>query len=249
MAKRLKKLGQILLPRPARRRILRHTRRPAVGKVNFGELRRVKPISRVWGGDRGLPIDRYYLEKFLSTYAHDVQGRVLEVGDNTYTKKFGGQRVTQSDIVHTESDHPNITFVADFANAPHLPSDAFDCVICTQTLQYIPNLTAAVCTLYRILKPGGILLVTVPGISQIYRDKSNRWVDYWRLTTLSARWLFNEVFGATQVSVTAYGNVLAAIAFLHGLAAEELQTRELDHLDPKYELLITIRAAKARTIS
>jgi len=38
--------------------------------------------------------------------------------------------------------------------------------------------------------------------------------------------------------------VLAATAFLNGLATEELRKEELDHYDPHYQLLITIRARK-----
>jgi hypothetical protein len=43
-----------------------------------------------------------------------------------------------------------------------------------------------------------------------------------------------------------HGNVLAAISFLHGLAAEELRPEELDHRDTDYELLITVRARKSK---
>jgi len=38
--------------------------------------------------------------------------------------------------------------------------------------------------------------------------------------------------------------VLAAVAFLHGLAAEDLRPEELDYHDADYELLITVRAIK-----
>jgi len=101
---------------------------------------------------------------------------------------------------------------------------------------------AAIFNLYRILKPGGILLATFPGISQISRYD----MDRWRFTTLSAQKLFEEVFSPVNVTVASYGNVLAANAFLHGLAGEELRPQELDHQDPDYELLITVRAIKSK---
>jgi hypothetical protein len=41
--------------------------------------------------------------------------------------------------------------------------------------------------------------------------------------------------------------VLAATAFLHGLASQDLRSEELDHLDPDYQLLITVRAMKPGT--
>jgi SAM-dependent methyltransferase len=244
MQTQLKPLVRQVLPAPVRRWILLHTRRPPVGRVHFGDLRRVTPVSRDWGGGRGLPVDRYYVEQFLGTRQVDIRGRVLEVGNNVYTRRFGGDRVITSDILDVDDDNPKATFVADLTRAEHIPSDIFDCIICTQTLQLIFDLKAAIRTLHRILKPGGVLLVTVPGISQIARPEMDLWGDFWRFTELSARYLFEDCFPAEHLEVKALGNVLAAVAFLHGLVAEELDPEEFDHVDDDYQLLITIRAHK-----
>ena len=237
-----------VFPEATRRWIRRQQRRlsrwPPVRWVRLGSLRRLQPISNVFGLDRGLCIDRYYIERFLSAHASDIQGRVLEIGDDTYTRKFGGNPVTKSDVLHAVEGNPKATIVADLTCANHVPSNIFDCIIFTQTLQFIYDVQAAVRTLYRILKPGGVLLATFPGISQISRYDMDRWGDYWRFTTLSAKRLFEEVFPPENVEVQAYGNVLTAIAFLHGLASEELRRKELDYHDADYEVLITVRAVK-----
>jgi SAM-dependent methyltransferase len=172
--------------------------------------------------------------------------RFVEIGDDSYTKRFGGSRVTRSDVLHVQEGNPRATFVGDLASAEHIPSDAFDCIILTQTLNLIYDMKAAMRTLYRILKPGGVLLATVPGISQI---ETGPWKDtwYWSLTILSARRMAEEEFPADRVEVESHGNVLAATAFLMGLAAEELDWRELEHQDPFYQLLITLRAAKPQS--
>jgi SAM-dependent methyltransferase len=219
--------------------------RPRPGLVRFGSFRRFTPISQVFGFDRGLPIDRYYIEKFLSARAADIRGHVLEVGDATYTRKFGGDRVTKADVLHAIAGNSDATIIADLTSAEEIPSDAFDCVVLTQTLQFIYDIRAAVRSLYRILKPGGVALATFPGISQISRYDMERWGDYWRFTTLSGKRLFSEFFNEENVAVNSYGNVLATIAFLHGLAAEELKQSELDYQDPDYEMLITVRALKS----
>jgi SAM-dependent methyltransferase len=241
-------VARFLLPershRWARRQQLRFGCWPPRGSIRFGTLRRLRPISRVFGFDRGQPIDRYYIEKFLLAHAQDIRGAVLEVGDEAYTLKFGQDRVTKRDVLHIEPDHPRATVVADLTHADGTPSDAFDCIIFTQTLQVIYDVRAAVRTLHRLLKPGGILLTTVPGISQISRFDMNRWGEYWRFTTLSTRRLFEEVFPSANVSIEAHGNVLAAVAFLNGLAAEDLRPEELDYHDADYQLLITARAVK-----
>jgi SAM-dependent methyltransferase len=218
------------------------------GARRFGSMRRLSPVSRTFGFDRGLPIDRYYIESFLVDHLRDIRGRTLEVGDNTYTSRLGGGRVVQSDVLHAQAGNPNATIIADLSRDEGLPPDAFDCIILTQTLQMIYDLRAAARQLYRALKPGGVLLATVPGISQISQYDMERWGDYWRFTSLSARRLIEEA-GSMEVTVRTYGNVLAAIAFLHGLAADELREKELNYSDPDYELLIAIRAVKAEMAS
>jgi len=212
--------------------------------VRFGDLRRQIPVSRNFGFDRGLPIDRYYIENFLEHHASDIRGRVLEIGGNTYTMRFGADRITRSDVLHLSDANPMVTIVGDIASADHIPSDSFDCVILTQTLQYIYDVPAALRTVARILRPGGVALVTVPGISQIPQGYwETTW--YWAFTTASAQRLFEQVFPASSLAIRAHGNVLASIAFLEGLAMEELNREEIEFSDPEYQTLITVRAVKA----
>ncbi|MFQ4139743.1 methyltransferase domain-containing protein [Nodosilinea sp. PGN35] len=218
-------------------------RSPQAGRIKMGDLRRLSPISRHFGYDRGLPVDRYYIENFLKRYSQDIQGRVLEIGDDSYTRKFGENRVTTRDVLHVKEGNSIATFVGDLTNADHLPSDAFDCFILTQTLHLVYDFRTALETIYRILKPGGVVLTTVPGISHKSIDE---WEEYWcwAFTTASCRKLFAEFFPPDHVEVEAFGNVLTAIAFLEGLSFHELTKQELDHRDRSYEVLITIRAVK-----
>ncbi len=203
----------------------------------------LEPLSRVFGFDRGQCIDRYYIERFLARHAAKVRGRVLEIGDDEYIRKFGGRRVTQADILHLQGTRKT-TIVADLTHGKGIGSDTFDCIICTQTLPFIYDVRAAVQTLYRVLRPGGVLLVTAAGISQISRFDMERWGDYWRFTTCSMRRLLEEAFPDTNLHVNAHGNVLVAAAFLRGMATRELKPEELDHNDPDYQLIITATATK-----
>ncbi len=235
------------LPEPLRRRIhgimprLRRLRED--GGIDFGTLRRLEPFSRIFGLDRGLPVDRYYITGFLSDHAPDVRGHVLEIAEDTYTRRFGGRRVTRSDVLSMD-EGGKTTIVADLTAADEVPSNTFDCIICTETLHLIFDVQAAIQTLHRILKPGGVLLASFPGISQISRYDMDRWGDHWRFTTVSARRLFEEVFPHDRLSVEAHGNVLVAAAFLYGVVTQELKREELDYHDPDYELEITVRAVK-----
>jgi len=205
----------------------------------------VTPISKVFGLDRGLPTDRYYIEQFLEEYSFDIHGRVLEIGDRDYTLKFGGGRVTQSDVLHACPGNPQSTLVGNLCTGEGVPQNAFDCMILTQVFLVIWDFKAAIANAVRALKPGGVMLVTLPGISQISRYDADRWGDFWRFTSLSVKRLFEEHFNAEHLKIEVYGNVLAAVAFLHGVAAEELSPSELDYRDPDYEIIITLRAVKA----
>jgi glycosyltransferase involved in cell wall biosynthesis/SAM-dependent methyltransferase len=217
---------------------------PAVGRARLADFRRVTPISPDYGYGRGLPVDRYYIERFLARWAGDVRGRVLEIGDDSYTRAYGAGRVTQSDVLHVRHGHPRATWVADLSCADDIPSELFDCVILTQTLHLIYDVRAALLTVHRILRPGGIVLATVPGISAIdHGEWGPTW--YWSFTALAARRLFEETFPGGDVDVDVHGNVLAAVAFLHGLARQELADVELDHRDWHYPVTIAIRARKA----
>ena len=212
----------------------------------LGDLRRVTPISSAFGLERGVPVDRYYIERFLGAHVPHIKGRVLEIGDDRYTRRFGGERVLRSDVLHATAGNPQASIVADLTRADHLPAARFDCIICTQTMQMIYDIHAALRNLHRLLRPGGVLLVTTAGIARIGRREGiDPWGEYWHLTSQSAHRLFGEVFQPDGVEVKVYGNVLAAVAFLHGLGTEELRQDELDYLDPDYEVIIGIKAERA----
>jgi glycosyltransferase involved in cell wall biosynthesis len=223
-----------------------HPQAPAVGRIRFGDWRRLSPVSRRFGYDRGLPIDRYYIEKFLGAHAEDIRGRTLEVGSDEYTRRFGGGRVERAEVLHVEPGNAQATYVSDLAEGKGIPGAAFDCVVLTQTLHLVYDLKAAVGTLYRILKPGGVLLLTVPGtISQLEKGGWSR-VWHWGFTELSIRRLMCEFFEADDVIVGVHGNVLTATSFLEGLSSSELRPAELALDDPQFPLLITVRAEKNR---
>jgi SAM-dependent methyltransferase len=222
---------------------------PPPGQLQFGSFRRLTPVSDVWGLDRGNPIDRYYIDAFLESHSADIRGRVLEINDPRYTKRFGGDRVERSDVLHPGDDNPQATIIADLADAPQIADDSFDCIICTQTLLFVYDVSAAFRTLHRILAPGGVVLLTVPGICRITQVDRDVFGDWWRFSSQSVRRLFEEAFDPAGVTVQGHGNVLAAAAGLYGVAAEELTTDELDHLDPDFEVVVVARGEKRKPSS
>ena len=214
-----------------------------LSRVDWGDLGRVTPLSQQWGRDRGTSIDRHYIEHFLDKHRADVRGRVLEVRDPAYTQRFGGGAVTASDVVDIDSGNGLANVVADLCRADGIPSGTYDCIILTQTLQLVDDLEAALAECTRILKPGGVLLVTAPCVIRV-DDEAGRDGDFWRLTEASARRLFAAAFPLDAFDVTAYGNVKACSAFLYGISAEEMAPADLDHVDPNFPVVIAVRAVK-----
>ena len=219
---------------------------PAVGAVRWGDLRRTSSIGRGWGFERGTPVDRGYIEDFLRERMPDIAGRVLEVKDSAYTRQFGGEQVTESSVLDVDPQNPDATIVTDLNNAVDLQSEAFDCIILTQTLHLIYEVRSCLSHLERSLAPGGVLLLTVPGITRVPRSHEGHW--YWSFTRDSVQRLLNEKFAPSLVDVSAHGNILAATAFLHGLAREELRSDELGLYDPEYPLIICARAQKKSAV-
>lgn len=208
-------------------------------------LTSTEPVSRLFGFDRGQPIDRYYIEAFLLAHANDIRGRVLEVGGSDYTERYGGPKVARSDVLHAVPGSDTATIVADLADAPEIPDGTFDCLILTQTLQFVYDVPAAMRTVHRILRPGGVALVTVPGISQISRYDMDRWGEYWRFTSRSLSRLAEDAgFPRAATTVRTNGNALVASSFLYGLAADELTREQKEQHDPDYEVLLTLRVVK-----
>jgi SAM-dependent methyltransferase len=211
--------------------------------VIWGNLRNIEPISQKFGLDRGKPVDRYYIEKFLNNNRSLIKGKILEVGEDTYSKKYG-YGIESIDILHFDKSNKNATIIGDLAKTDTLPEDTFDCFICTQTLNFIYDFNAAIRGIKKVLKPGGHSLITLAGLCQISRYDMDRWGDYWRFTTNSATKIFEEIFGGNNITVNSYGNVLSAVSLLEGISAEEITNDELDHKDGNYQVVITVLARK-----
>jgi len=218
--------------------MLRRWRKPAT----FADMD-TAPLSSEWGFDRGTPIDRYYIERFLESHAADIRGRALEVKNADYIRRFG-RGVTRSDVLDISRDNPLATLVADLSQPEQFPERQYDCFVLTQTMQFIYEVQAVVESTFRLLAPGGVLLATVPSISRI-APRYGPTTEFWRFSAASCARLFGDVFGEGNVEVRTHGNVLAATAFLYGATVEEIPREKLDVNDPFFPLIVSVRATRA----
>lgn len=243
-----------MVPRPLRHwlNVQRQTAERAwlhVDRVtDWSVLRRVRPYRKRFGERRGECIDRFYIEKFLAMHQESIHGRVAEMQEDAYTRRFGGNRVEHSDVIDIDQNNQRRTVTLDLAQPASAPADLFDCIICPQTLLLIYDYRSAIRSLYKMLKTNGTLLVTLPGICQrIPPDmRGGGDNDWWRFAGSSAGRIFGEIFSEENVTVETYGNILTAVAFLHGLVQEELTQAELNYHDPDFEVIIGVKAIKSR---
>lgn len=219
-------------------RWLRRTRTP-----DLGDLRSLQPVSCCFGQDRGTPIRRYYIQRFFEQHRSRLKGKVLEVGDARYASLYA-ERGANIDVLDPDPACQAATMTGNLLTGEGVPRNYFDAIILTQVLHVLPNMQTALSVAEGALAPGGCILATLPCITQVSRFDMDRWGDYWRVTDLGARQLFENVFPAGQVGIGVFGNVLTAIASLTGLAAEELSSKELDFHDPDYQVLVGVVATK-----
>lgn len=211
--------------------------------IAFDDMKAAQPISRSFGTERGRPIDRYYIEQFLSRHRHLIVGVGLEVAEIKYLTAFG-VGLTSRQILVPEATiakgGPEVdgVIVADLTQPGTVPVSVADCFVCTQTLNVIYDVRSAVASARKLLKPGGTFLGTVAAISQVSRYDADRWGDYWRFMPQGIDRLLRESFGE-NVSLHVYGNELAARALLRGISCEDLPSPSLlDVSDADYPVII-----------
>lgn len=199
----------------------------------------VKPLGARWG-QRGRIVHRHYIEAFISANAELVRGYCLEFQEDTYTTRFGGEQLRGIDILHQTAANPAATIVADLTLPNAIESEQFDCIICTQVLHLVDRPDRMVAELFRLLKPGGSLLVAVPNITPDY----GHFGELWRFTPLGLRLLLSGAFPADEVTVASYGNSLTVAGELRGLAVRDFYRHELDRNDPRFGLISCAVARK-----
>ena len=201
-------------------------------------IKSVTPLSRKFGLDRGTPIDRYYIDKFIQNNQKDIKGVCLEIGDDRYISKYG-KFVTCTDVLDVVK-REKVTILGDLRNIPHVPSDTYNCIILTQVLGMIDDLDSTISELYRILKKGGVLLITTSALSPCIDYE----LSFWRFTVASLKYLLLKKFDKRKVTVSSFGNALTSQVFYVGGVQEDLEKGQLDYSDKYFPTIIAARGVK-----
>jgi len=207
-------------------------------RLSFG----LQPLSELWGHDRGLPLYRYYTEKFLRKYSEDIRGDCLEFQEDSYTTRFAKGKIKKVSILHKESGNSKADIIADLTKENSIGSNQFDCIICTFVLHVIPDLERFISEICRILKPGGVLLIVVPSICMSGVAPK----EYWRFTQEGLKLVLSKSFSEESIALESYGNSLAAAGAIRALVTKEFRESELEYQDKRFSLIVCARAIKKK---
>ncbi len=221
------------------RRLLREEYRNKYPIINAIAQMDVKPVSRKFGLERGKAIDRYYIEEFLEENKRLIRGDCLEIAENTYTLRYGENRVKNAYMLHLKGWGVH-AIKGNLETGEGIEENKYDCAIITQTLMFIFDIRKVAENIYKMLKKGGSALITVSGISQISRYDAELWGSYYSFHEEAMKALFSPFFGEENVKIHTYGNVKAAMAMLCGLCIEDLREEDLKVEDPDYPLIIAV---------
>ena len=235
-------LGRVASRVPLRAKAAARRRLARLNRPRWGNLRRREPFSAYYGFDRGTPVDRFYIERFLAGHARDIRGNVLEVGNARYARLVRDAAPTRVEIVDNDTNNAEASIRADLSEPSSLPAGRFDCFILTQTLQLVADLDRSLQNAWQTLAPGGVLLISVPGITRSDPDQAK--ADRWRFTPSGLDTLLARTCSGGRRAVVGYGGLTSAVAFLMGLAAEELEESELNLTDPHFPVVVCARVEK-----
>jgi SAM-dependent methyltransferase len=196
-------------------------------------------VSGHWGYDRGLPIDRRYIEAFLAAHGDDIRGDVLEVKDDGYSRRFG-HALDRVDVLDVDTANTRATVVGDLGGDLDAADASYDCFVLTQTLQYVWDVRRAIEHAHRLLRPSGVLLLTVPAV--VRHEPGDH--DLWRFTRGSVERLLATQFDADAVEVQSRGNLVTTLAVAAGLSAGDLGDGAFAADDERYPVIVAARAVR-----
>jgi len=234
-------VGQLARHLTPRTRVWLHCIAKGLPTPRWGNLRRLRPFSESYGFERGTPVDRYYLHRFLEQHRHLITGRVLEIEDPGHTRQYGHDLTATDSVNIVAGTYAHLTYLVDLAQSEGvIPDDSYDCFLLPNTLCVRRDIEACLRHALRVVKPGGVILAS----TGTFVPLTGTGDDYWRLSAEGWRELAARTWPGCDVSIEGHGNCLAAVAAMLGLAWEELDAKELEYHDPKFPVLVTFYCRK-----
>ncbi|WP_083733561.1 class I SAM-dependent methyltransferase [Actinomadura sp. CNU-125] len=210
---------------------------PVLGRIDWGQLRRLTPICPAFGKSRGTPIDRHYLDQFIAEVRSQVSGEVVEIGGRDGNRDaYGFTKAARYRGMDIAAD-PEVSLLCDATDPASLPPECLDAVVAFNVLEHTARPWEVVANMWRWLRPGGTAYCMVPNAQRVHEAPN----DYWRPLPAALTAMFHDW---SERRVRQYGNPLTVIASYMGVPAEELDAAELDAYHPEYPVASCIIAHK-----
>lgn len=134
-----------------------------------------------------------------------VEGRVLDVGcgHGPYRHLLAAAAGSYEslDVRKILEDQ---TYVADVQAMPEVPADRYDAVLCSEVLEHVPAPSRALAEIHRVLRPDGVLVLTVPYLSRLHDEPH----DYYRYTRHGLHHLLADA-GFREIELARLGSVFS----------------------------------------
>jgi SAM-dependent methyltransferase len=134
-----------------------------------------------------------------------VTGMTIDLGCGTMP--FSDLLTSRATTYHTLDLRPRaseITYVGDIQNMPMIPDETYDCALSLEVLEHVQDPWRAAGEIYRILRPDGIVIVSVPHLSRLHEEPH----DYFRFTSYGLRHLL-ETTGFEIVEIHRKGGLVS----------------------------------------
>jgi len=150
-----------------------------------------------------------------------MRGRVIDLGGKRIGKRGAFRPPTEGILcwhyINVETScRPHLS--ADIGLLP-VKGEAYDVAICTETLEHTMSPGQCVAEMRRILKPGGLAIVTIPFLFPIHADPQ----DYYRFTADGLKLLFSQF---SEVSIGEMGGYSETVRLMLQLGWRRLRRRK-----------------------
>lgn len=135
-------------------------------------------------------------------------GKVLDAGaGGLHARQLLGPYSEEYVAVDIADQRGDLDITADVQDLSVIADAEFDCIFCSQVLEHLPRPGDALGEFFRVLKPGGYLILAVPHLSALHEEPH----DYFRYTQYGVNHLLATA-GFENVSMSSAGGLLTFIS-------------------------------------